>query len=93
MRKYQKYYRTSDGQADYYFNFEEQSNGIWRAFIEQQPSYNGRATDDHSTHRLSSFFRKYICWDHPLQSLDEVMSVAAIWADKTQEYIKTGKKF
>ena len=93
MNIYHSYYRTSDGLADYLFSFEEQRNGTWKAYIEAQPSYQGRATDSHSTHRISDGDRKHICWDRPLRSLDDAKGVAAAWADKTQEYIKTGRKF
>ena len=93
MSKYRKYYRSSDGCADYEFSFEEQSDGTWRAYIEDQPSYHGRSEDAHSTHRLSSWGRKYICWTHPLETVDEAMQVAALWSDKTQDYIRSGRKF
>ena len=93
MNDDQSYYRTSDGLADYQFSFEEQSNGTWKAYIEAQPSYQGRASDSHSTHRLADGNRKHICWDRPLKSLEEAKGVAAAWADKTQDYIKTGSKF
>ena len=93
MRKFVQYFRTSDGGADYKFSFEEQADGTWRAYIESQPSYRGRASDAHSTHRLSSWGRKYICWTRPLQSLDDAMEVAKIWADSSQEYIRTGQRF
>ena len=93
MRRHRAYYRTSDGAADYLFSFEEQSDGTWRAYIEQQPSYRGRPTDAHSTHRLSDGGRKYVCWTRPLRSLEEAKQVAALWADKTQEYIRTGRGF
>jgi len=93
MSQYRAFYRTSDGDADYGFSFEEQSDGTWRAYIEQQPSYEGQATDAHSTHRLSDGDRKYVCWTQPLQSLTEAKQVAAAWANKTQEYIRTGRTF
>ena len=93
MDVHKDHYRTSDGEAYYYFSFEEQSDGTWRAYIEKQPSYNGRPTDGHSTHRLSSGGRHYVCWTHPLGSIKEAKQVAAKWADATQQYIKTGKKF
>ena len=93
MRRHRAYYRTRDGVADYLFIFEEQRDGTWRAYIEQQPSYRGRASDAHSTHRLSDGSRKYVCWTESLQSLEEAKRIAALWADKTQEYIRTGTRF
>lgn len=93
MNRHWAYYRTRDGKADYKFSFEEQVDGSWRAYIESQPSYNGRDTGLHPTHRLIDGDRYYICWDSPLKSLKQVKYVAALWADATQEYIRTGKEF
>lgn len=93
MRKHRLYYRTKDGRADYIFSFEKQYNGTWRVYIVGQPSYQGRSTDDHSTHRISSGGRNYICWTSSINSLDDAKKVAAAWADKTQEYIRTGNRF
>ena len=87
------YYRTKDGQNDYLFSFEKQSNGTWKAFILNQPSYGGRATDNHSTHRLQDGSRKYVCWTDPLETLEDARTVASLWADATQEYIKNGTRF
>lgn len=93
MRRHRDYYRTSDGAAYYHFVFKEQTDGTWMAYIEKQPSYRGRATDAHSTHRLSDGSHKYVCWTSPLRSLKEAKQVAALWADATQQYIQTGRKF
>ncbi len=91
MQKHRAWYRTQDGAKDYAFSFEQQSNGIWRAYIDSQPSYQGRATDAHSTHRLSDGNRKYVCWTTALNSLAEAKQVASLWADTTQRYIRTGR--
>lgn len=93
MSIYRTYYRTTDGRADYYFSFEELSDGTWRAYIEGQPSYQGRSDGAHSTHRLTEGDRKYVCWTRELYSLEEAKQVAALWANKTQEYIRTGRSF
>jgi hypothetical protein len=93
MRSYRTSYRTKDRNADYTFLFEEQTDGSWRAYIERQPSYRGRATDAHSTHRLSDGNRQYVCWTSSLDSLEDAKQVAALWADKTQDYIRTGATF
>lgn len=90
MRKYRTFYRTKDGAADYQFMFEEQQNRTWKAYIEKQPPYRGRSEDLHSTHRLTDGSRKYVCWTRELKSLDDAKKVAALWADCTQNYIKTG---
>jgi hypothetical protein len=83
-------YRTMDGRADYEFSFE-QRNGNWRAYIVSQPSYGSRATDSHSTHRLTDEYgRKYVCWRGTLRTRDEAKQVAALWSDRTQDYIRYG---
>ena len=93
MKKFVNYYRTSDGLADYKFIFEDQPDGTWRAYIQDQPPYLSRPTDSHSTHRLSDGNRKYVCWSTPLDSLEKAKKVAARWADETQKYISTGSGF
>ncbi len=87
------YYRTSDGKADYDFSFEQQREGDWLVFIEDQPSYQGRYRGCLPTHRLMLGDRYYVCWTTRLATLDEARQVAALWADKTQEYIRTGRRF
>ncbi len=93
MRRHHAYYRTGDGAADYAFSFEEQQDGTWRVYVDGQPSYQGRASGAHATHRLSDGGRKYICWTESLSTLDAAKQVAATWADKTQGYIRTGRTF
>jgi hypothetical protein len=84
-------YRTKDGQADYKFSFVNRLNGEWRAYIISQPSYGSRPTDAHSTHRLTTALgRKYVCWDRPIYSQDELRGVVALWSDRTQDYIRYG---
>ncbi len=87
-------YRTLDGAADFLFSFEEMSDGSWRAYIESQPTYGGRPADAHSTHRLTDpGGRKFVCWTTELWSLADAKKVAALWADATQRYIRTGRGF
>ena len=94
VRKKVLYYRTSDGtKTDYKFSFERQRNGSWRIYILEQPSYGSRSTGLHATHRLRDGDRKYICWDSRIGTLKEAKQVAALWSDKTQEYIQTGRRF
>jgi hypothetical protein len=88
------YYRTRDGRADYGFSIERQSDGTYRPYITSQPGYGSRSTGAHQTHRLTGEGgRKYICWNRSLRSQEEAKSVAALWADATQDYIRTGQPF
>ena len=86
-------YRTRDGRADYTFSFERLSDGTWRAYIVNQPSYNGRDTSLHATHRLMDGRRYYVCWTQPFRTEGDARQVVALWADKTQDYIKHGTRF
>ena len=86
-------YRTRDG-ADYFrFSIEPLATGAWRPYIVEQPSYGGRDEGAHATHRLSDGGRKYVCWTSTLPTLEQAQRVAAMWAEATQEYIRTGKRF
>lgn len=91
MRKETISYRTTDGLADYQFSFEEQPEDDWRIYIEWQPSYQGRETGIDATHRWSEDDRFYVCWTEDLHSLDDAKNIAALWADTTQNYIRTGR--
>lgn len=87
------YYRTNDGSTDYAFRFE-QHGGSYRVYLVDTPSYGTRDADAHSTHRLTDERgRKYICWAGPIASEEQARQVASLWAEKTQQYIKTGARF
>ena len=84
-------YRTLDGEQDYGFSFETQSDGSYRAYITDMPSYGNRDTRLVTTHRLKEEDRYYVCWTQPLYNQEDLSKVVALWADSTQEYIKTGR--
>ena len=90
MQKIQDKYRTKDGQTDFVFSFEEQSDCSWRAYIESPIAYRGRPEGAHETHRLSDGGRRFVCWSESIRSPADMKVIAAIWADCTQNYIKTG---
>jgi len=92
-RSFVKHYRTQDEREDYTFSFEEQGDGSWLAFIIDSPEYGRRSEGLHETHRLTQDGRNYVCWDRPLNDPRDCMEVAARWADCTQEYIRSGKRF
>ncbi len=87
------YYRTKDGKADYGFSIERQPDGSYRSYIVSQPSYGNRDTTPGVIHRLIDGDRYYVCWNGRLNSEKEARQVAALWADCTQEYIRTGRRF
>jgi hypothetical protein len=87
------YYRTKDGRADYGFTFTRLSNGSYRIYIDSHPPYGLRPAGIHATHRLSDGNRQYVCWSGLLRSEEEARKVAALWAEKTQTYIRYGVPF
>ena len=91
--KTSSFYRTKDGLADFHFSFEQQPDGNWRAYILGNTNYGSRADDCHSTHRLMDGERPFVCWTTPLRTQQAARDVAALWADKTQKYIRFGEKF
>lgn len=86
-------YRTESGRNYFRWSFEEQSNGDVRAYILDQPSYQGRATDAHSTHRYGLGRRPYICYDPMPDNRDDAIEIAKAWAENTERYIETGDNF
>lgn len=88
------FYRTEDRSVDYHFSFEQQRDGSWLAFILRQPPYGRRNESLHHTHRLQDGDRRYyVCWTDPLLSLEDCKQVAKHWAEATQQYIRSGKRF
>ena len=86
------YYRTRNGRSDYGFNITRLADGYYRVYIVSQPSYGSRSTDAHSTHRLNDG-RFYICWDSAIRTEEQARQIAAMWADKTEDYILHGTRF
>lgn len=70
------------------------NEGKIRIYIEQQPDYSGQRTNSHATHRLFSGegAPPHICIKaHCLPStLDEAQELAHLWANATENYIRTG---
>jgi hypothetical protein len=87
------YYRTKDGRADYGFIFKQLSGGCYRIYIASQPSYGIWPSGIHATHRLTDGQRYYICWSGMIATEAQARAVAALWAEKTQAYIRTGQSF
>lgn len=85
-------YRTADGEEDYSFRFVQLNSDI-RIYIQNQPSYNGRSEDSYDTHRLIDSGGKYICWTGRIATYEDAKSVAKTWAEKTETYRKSGKRF
>ena len=89
------YANDTNGLSDkeFIFDYRKMSDGSWRAYIIKMPSLRGRASDLHSTHRLSDGGNYYVCWDTRLFSLKECQTVSRRWADCIVKYIATGERF
>lgn len=88
-------YRTKDGKGNYVFELKTMLDGTERAYILSQPTYQGRRETPHSTHRCTdaSNGSLYVDWYPPVCSRNIIKEIAKLFADCTQEYIKTGKRF
>ncbi len=85
-------YTASDGKSNFRFELCELPES-WRIYICQQPSYGKRAADASIVHRLATGPRNYICWTGKIATRGQAEALARLWADKTAEYIATGRRF
>jgi hypothetical protein len=93
-RRYQ--YRSRHIRHPFVFNLVKQPDGEVRIYIVDSPSYRSRQTDGHSTHRYQDQSnRYYVCVDHSLRptNFHDARSWARYWADKTAQYMRTGRPF
>ena len=86
-------YRTKSGRHYFRFSYERQSDGEVRIYIVDQPSYRGRATGAHPTHRYGLDRRPYVCYEPLPKNLDDAIKISKAWADRTEKYIETGERF
>lgn len=86
-------YRTQDGSRDYAFRFHQTQDGSFRIYILDGPVYGTRDQDSHSTHRLHDSEGAFICWSSRIDSHEDAKRIAALWAESTEKYRKTGKRF
>jgi hypothetical protein len=78
------------GSYDFDYRFVD---GEWRAYIRSQPSYGFRSDDLHSTHRHCDSRGYYVCWTEPIESRADCETIAKLWAQATDRYIRTGERF
>ncbi|HEV2864313.1 MAG TPA: hypothetical protein VGX48_25165 [Pyrinomonadaceae bacterium] len=75
--------------------YDVDNPGKIRIYIESQPSYRGRDTDCHSTHRLYSGggAPPHICLKPEAMpsTYEEAEELAHRWARATENYIRTGR--
>ena len=85
-------YRASNG-ADFLFRIEPEPSGSgWRVVVPDLPDYGHRRADSVSTHLYEMHTTTpYICWSAPMPDPRAAAEVAALWAEATIVYIRTGR--
>jgi hypothetical protein len=82
-------YRTQGGLADYGFSIEYLHDIGWRVYIIFQPFHQGhddilrlpyQSIDDNG--------RRYVAWPAKLDNLGDAKTVAALWAELAQRYVR-----
>ncbi len=88
------YSYTPPSGGKYRFTLRE-VGGEWRAYIVEQPSYTGRASDGHSSHRYydSGRSQHYVCWEPAPRTKEAARAVSKLWAEKTTRYCRNGEPF
>ena len=74
---------------EFVFRYEHLSDG-WRAYILDQPDYEGRDESFEITHRLRDEEGPYVCWDSPIETEAFMDGVVALWSRATVMYIVFG---
>ncbi len=88
-------YTTRDSASQFSFELLPVDSMV-RIYILSQPSYGCRASDAHSTHRLTDERgRRYVCIDAHLQptNVPDALSWLTYWSEQTARYIRTGRSF
>jgi hypothetical protein len=67
----------------------------WRAYIEKSPDYGYQSATTYDTHRNydSKAKQYYVCWSENLKRIEDIITVSKVWAERTVDYIETGKRF
>ena len=90
-------YQYTTRNRRHHFEFDlEPVDGEVRIYITKQPSYRGRRSGGHPTHRKGLEHGKpYVCIDDGLEpdNVPDALSWLIYWAENTGDYIDTGKEF
>ena len=88
-------YPTADRDSLYIFEFvRSDPDDGYRCFILRQPDYHtfgSRSEGLQSTHRLSSVFGYFICFDGRIVTETAARLVAIRWAEATESYRKKNR--
>ena len=89
-------YTTADKSltVDFYF-LNSIPNAGWRIYIMSTIDYKDRNIDPIPLHRIYDAENKYdyICWDHPIETLEDARYIARLYAEITTIYIQFGGSF
>lgn len=89
--------KSSGGRHIFRFKYVLHPNGYYEIVILEQPSYNGRNTSAHITHRMSSTTtsgKRIICISNPrrdTKTLAQAQSISTGWSELTSNYILRGE--
>lgn len=97
FRDYGRYeYTARDRRHHFVFDLQPVGEEVRIYIVEQPPYPRGRATDTHSTHRIEpDSARPWVCVldaEKPTNVPDAV-SWMIYWAERTADYIRTGRAF
>jgi len=86
-------YRTKDGVAYFKFSYHWVENG-YEIDLHEQPHYEGRSEDCHTSHRLNSprdtVYMICIVESAKPKTLEAAQNLSKAYAEYTWEYIKSG---
>ena len=80
-------YRSRSGAAYFRFEFARVGRDVRIYIIEYPNRHMG------SCHVLRDGVGPYICWSQPVSTMPEAEAVAAMWAEATLIYQRTGRTF
>jgi len=82
-------YRTQDGLADYGFSIEFKPDIGWRVYIIFVPfRLNHKDSTDLPYQCTDRDGRRYVDWSSKLENLGDARSIAALWAELAQPYLR-----
>jgi len=82
-------YRTRDGLADYGFSIEFRPDVGWRVYIIFHPYRHGYDDSLKLPYQsISDDGRRYVDWPSKLDSLGEAKTVAGLWAELIERYLR-----
>lgn len=91
--KYNYVANTIYRNEDHYYSFLIQySDGGYKCYIENIPSFRGRDTSQYTAHYWTEKIsgRNWICWTGKIKHPEQAKTLCRNWSDATQQFIDTG---